>query len=670
MRERLDVVDEQIMLSLQEGPQGLLALSKIVPIKYYTLRQRFAKLQKYGYVAKPKYGHYALTDKGKRFVEGLSVSVTPNLKDPNFKRVIDLLPTDLHRAFFRLQISAIVGKHLLFEIFDDGYPAFIIGGSTKAFKTALAGVICRLFHLEKSRHLKIVPTLAPGEVWGRRVIVEGGRYDIDKSPHFQKPWLCFDEFDKAPSPDVKRGIFLFLDGRREFEVEGQLIVNHAITMVTLNTKPIEELKRLGIPDAYIRRNITIDTDFVKSELVDVDLVADEIFALKDFPKLSLKRLMLTRNKLERAEFKLLRKLLMEHTREEFKGLVDTRPLEILALGRGTLLNGDVREAIYQTIWDRLICLESLGGTVAGWRNNVGKEWAEYRREEQPEIEEQLREAAEKRRRREEELEERKRELAQKSLEQDKSKYHFLSQRQKLIEEIKTQVRKFQRKHPAFAKPLATLWRDVEKKVKTSEDLKRYNAIFEDFVVQEVKPILEQEEKQRKELAAREAQRQEEKREKDKQIKLMAAELKDKIKVIDHYLGRKRLNENEDPVLILQEIGVIQSVTSYNNPATGSWIHSRLGGGKVYIPPYGHFLDVNGQFHADSEVRKWISWPAVRHLLRYAKTRIVEDLQSLSKSTTSDLFSGDDAGRSKTTSLPVETKEPDYRDAVTRFLDNY
>lgn len=652
MRERLDVVDEHIMLALQEKPQMLGDLSGLTELRYVTLRQRLAKLQKYGYLAKPKYGQYALTDKGKRFVEGLSISVTPNLKDQNLKRAIDLLPTELHQAFFRLLISAIVGKHLLFEIYDAGYPAFIIGGSTKAFKTALAGVICRLFSLEESKHVILVPSLAPGEVWGRRVIVKGASYDINESPHFQKPWLCFDEFDKAPSQDVKRGIFLFLDGRREFEVEGQIIVNHAIAMVTLNTNPTEGLKRLGIPEAYIRRGITIDTDFVKSELGDVDLAAKEIFALKDFPKLSLKRLMLTQNKLEGEEFKLLRKLLMEHTLEEFKGLVDTWPLEILALGCGALLNGDVREAIYQTIWDRLICLESLGGTVAGWRESIGKEWAKYKREEQPEIEEQLREAAEKRRRRDEALEERKRELAQKSLEQEKSKYHFLFQRENLIVAIKAQVQKHKAKHPALAKPLATLWRDVKKKVKTSEALERYNAIFEDFVAQKVKPILEQEEKQRKELEAREAQRQEEKREKDTQIKLRAAELKDKIKVIDYYLGRKRVNAKEDIVLILQSLGVIKiSDRPYYRLEKGRW-----------IPDYA-FVDVTGRIHRAAEVRKWTSWQAVSHLLRYAK-------QSLSKSTTSSLFSGDDAGRGKTISPPKEVVKTSSGDPIRDWMDEH
>jgi len=74
---------------------------------------------------------------------------------------------------------------------------------------------------------------------------------------------------------------------------------------------------------------------------------------------------------------------------------------------------------------------------------------------------------------------------------------------------------------------------VRKKAKTSEALERYKVLFENFMGQKVYPILEQEEKQRKELEAREAQRKEEKREKGKQKKFRATELKDKIKVINH-----------------------------------------------------------------------------------------------------------------------------------------
>jgi len=132
-------------------------------------------------------------------------------------------------------------------------------------------------------------------------------------------------------------------------------------MVTLNTNLRKEsLDRFGIPEPYIRRCVVADTEYVETELRNVDLVAKEIFELKDFPRISLKRLQLKRAKLTDGEFNSLRNLLLACVNDEFQRLVDTRPLVILALGRSALLAGDLQESIYQTLWDRLICLESLG----------------------------------------------------------------------------------------------------------------------------------------------------------------------------------------------------------------------------------------------------------------------------------------------------------------------
>jgi len=68
MRETVDVMDENILLALREEPQGLKSLSALASINYNTLRQRIAKLSRYGYVSKPRYGQYGLTDKGRRSV--------------------------------------------------------------------------------------------------------------------------------------------------------------------------------------------------------------------------------------------------------------------------------------------------------------------------------------------------------------------------------------------------------------------------------------------------------------------------------------------------------------------------------------------------------------------------------------------------------------------------
>ncbi len=116
--------------------------------------------------------------------------------------------------------------------------------------------------------------------------------------------------------------------------------NQTCTMLTLNTKIGKEgIARFGIPEPYIRRSIVADTEHVRMELRDVDLAAKKIFEMKDFPRIDLEKLHITGTKLPKDVFNCLRDLLMNCTNEAFQGLVDTRPLEILTLGRSSLLGG-------------------------------------------------------------------------------------------------------------------------------------------------------------------------------------------------------------------------------------------------------------------------------------------------------------------------------------------
>ena len=87
--------------------------------------------------------------------------------------------------------------------------------------------------------------------------------------------------------------------------------------------------------------------------------------------------------------------------------------------------------MYQTIWDCLVCLESLGGTVAGWREKVVKEWLKYKREDQPEIEQQLREAEEKGKERARVLTERAAAIEERAVEQIDVEVAFILHRAEL-----------------------------------------------------------------------------------------------------------------------------------------------------------------------------------------------------------------------------------------------
>jgi len=283
MRKTVDVMDEKILLTLREGPQSLKSLSDLADINYNTLRQRIGKLSRYGYISKPGYGEYARTGKGRQFVEELTLPVAPNLKDPKLKKLIDIQPTELHRAFFCLLLSGIIAKHHLADVYDDGYPAFILGGETKSFKTAVAKEVCRLLGLKPEENIYPLFSAIPGEFGIRRFRAKGNdHYSITASPLFKQPFICLDEFDKVTDRDTRRNILFYLDGRNNFTVEGKSVENCVCTMITLNTKIGKEgIKRFGIPEPYIRRSIVADTEHVRMELRDVDLVAKKIFEMKE-----------------------------------------------------------------------------------------------------------------------------------------------------------------------------------------------------------------------------------------------------------------------------------------------------------------------------------------------------------------------------------------------------
>ncbi len=132
LRKRMDVVDETILMALWEGTQSLATISTLARLNYNTCRQRLKKLLRYNYIARPKYGEYALSEKGRHFVEELTLPVVADLKDPKLKKLIEMLPTELHRAFCRLLLSGIIAKHHLADAYDDGYPAFILGERRRA----------------------------------------------------------------------------------------------------------------------------------------------------------------------------------------------------------------------------------------------------------------------------------------------------------------------------------------------------------------------------------------------------------------------------------------------------------------------------------------------------------------------------------------------------------
>ncbi len=398
---------------------------------------------------------------------------------------------------------------------------------------------------------------------------------------------------------------------------------------------------------------------------------------------------------------------MNCTDEEFQGLVDTRPLVILALGRSALLDGDVREAMYQTVWGRLVCLESMGGTIAGWRETVAKEWAKYKQEEQPEIAKQLGEAEQREKERKLALEERKGERQQRTADQIGTKYELIYQRQCLVKDIRVYIPRFQYNHPELAKTLAALWREVNTKAVTEEALNTYRMTFNNFLNQKVFPLLA-EEKKRQGVEAKKREQisvidslirqvnmmdkrykefgiknteienwlaelwehrnkveagqeltmmdyllhcltipcgmprleatliriKEKKGEEERQQKANIAKLKLRLKEISRYLHRKRFNgeAKEDPILILQQLGVISPTGFHQGLAKGNWVSNWPYGKFRYKPPIKDFVDMVGRRHSYSDIKSWENWQAIYPLLQMAQEQLQAEVKRLESKT--------------------------------------
>jgi hypothetical protein len=477
-------------------------------------------------------------------------------------------------------------------------------------------------------------------------------------------------------------------------------------MVTLNTNLRKEsLDRFGVPEPYIRRCVVADTEYVETELRSVDLVAKEIFELKDFPRISLKRLQIKRAKLTDGEFNSLRNLLLACVNDEFQRLVDSRPLVILALGRSALLAGDLQESIYQTLWDRLICLESLGVCVTGWRELVRSEWNNYKQKEQPEIKKQLVEAEAKEQERKSVLQERKVEIQQRSTEQTGARFDLLYRRQCLVKDIKSYIPRFQRNHPEITKTLAALWREAVAKATTEEALKTYRETFENFLNQKVFPVLK-EEKRRQSLEVEKCEQlaeidslinkvnmvdkgykgfginnkelenwlaelskdrkkvengqqpeklwlhkifipinmplletnlaeiKKKKEEEKRQRNIELGKLKARLNGINYYLRRKRFDAEakEDPILILQQLGVISLTGFHLGSVQGSWESNGLDGKTEYKPPIRDFVDMGGKPHSHSEIKMWVNWQAIYPLLQMAHEQLQTAVKRLESKT--------------------------------------
>ncbi|MHB8325342.1 MAG: hypothetical protein ACYDEA_05600 [Candidatus Dormibacteria bacterium] len=273
---------------------------------------------------------------------------------------IGQFPAEAQRAFLRLLLSGIVARRHLAQDYPQGWGGFICTGPTQTGKTSLAAFACRVFGIGPEA-VRVLRDETPGSIFARRQQGQGSAWTADRSPLLGLPFLCIDEYDKAPE-EVRRAAARLLQGQTVVDVEGVGFPVSPVPMVVLNARPHELAQQLH--EAYLRRSPVLDTGELGGLLRDIDEDMRKLFNGPVIPRLDLDALR-PPSSIADADRARLRSALRSGLTEEGWRLADVEAISRLALGRIPLMGAapDPGQASLSTALDYLICASTVRGHV-------------------------------------------------------------------------------------------------------------------------------------------------------------------------------------------------------------------------------------------------------------------------------------------------------------------
>lgn len=290
---------------------------------------------------------------------------------PALSAAVELLPTEAHKAFARLLVSAVIARHHLLADYPDGWCGFVTLGPTGTGKTTLAHFVCDAFGLDHVRAIRLVATETPAALLGSRFQEEGGRRGFDPSPLLAEPFLCLDELDKAKA-ESKAAALKLLQGDAAAELEGHRFEVRPTVMVCLNARPDQLAGLVG--EAYVRRSVVLDTTPLKPLLDGVATVVRRLRRPGTVPRLELSRLAPPIRELPEERWQQLNAILAAELVPAGRALVDVEALSRCALGRASLIGGgDLKLAVAATAFDYLTTAATLDHTREGYAQRLRAE---------------------------------------------------------------------------------------------------------------------------------------------------------------------------------------------------------------------------------------------------------------------------------------------------------
>lgn len=484
-KRRTDEEDVQLLLVLSSVERKRGDLPHLLGWSMRKVDRRVSKLQRYNWVNSVSHRRYALTRAGQSELERRSLPQGSHSVDNDaLDDLLAQLPSEPHQAFTRLLLCGIVAKHLLLEQRNGPWPGFIMVGDTKAFKTGLAKVICQALGLDAAQHIQTMHTAVAGEFGVRRVRRKGKQgFRAVASALFREPFVCLDEFDKISDAKVKRNAEFFLHGEREFSAEGATFTNRVCPLVIANP---DEAGGYPLSRPYIRRSVVLNTDGLTNDLDDVDLVARKVLAWLDRqPRqlIDLDRLRTTHEFLKDKHFRDMRDWFFEQVAQDHRRFVDAAPLELLVLGRLALVPKERElDAIYHVVNDRLICLDTEGQTLAGWRHRLLKRYAASTSDVDPSLLEKIEAEEQRREARRQKVAQAEASLSLEQKEMLRDEMDFVKDREEAVAELKLERDRLPRSKTqvmiARTKPVREQFNRLIRELNKAGDKTRINHILD------------------------------------------------------------------------------------------------------------------------------------------------------------------------------------------------
>lgn len=311
----------------------------------------------------------ALTDAGWLFATaaGPELGVGVELDEA----ISQVWPTERHRAFVRLALSAAVARHHLRAVHPRGHLGFVAIGRTGTGKSEMARFVASALGVPWDRARVLLPAQTRGSVVMRREQGPDG-WQVRPAEALGLPFVLFDEADDAERPVLQQALSCF-QGEISGREEGVSIEYRPTPMLAGNTPGLGQSSAL-IGPWYVARCVVFDTWSLGDQAHDLSRRIEAFELAGGLRPLDLDRCrppmpVLPESVREFIDWIPVAQVLSP---EAFSSWRWRQGLQLCALGRAGLAadpsDVDLRLALLESVIDYLICAESTPGAVTqpGW----------------------------------------------------------------------------------------------------------------------------------------------------------------------------------------------------------------------------------------------------------------------------------------------------------------